>query len=163
MRPTSVKPTVIDRLSLGLTARGSAVALTVAAASMLALASPARADLKICNATSARIGVALGYQDPKGWTTEGWWNIPSQTCETLLKGGVPSRFIYVYAVDYERGGDWSGSHAMCIGDQSFVIRDVTNCGERGHRSAGFSEVDTGQSNDWTIRIADPDQGGQGKP
>ncbi|MEZ5842327.1 MAG: DUF1036 domain-containing protein [Hyphomicrobiaceae bacterium] len=124
---------------------------------------PAAADLKLCNATSARIGVALGYQDPKGWTTEGWWNIPSQTCETLLKGTVPSRFVYVYAVDYERGGEWSGTHTMCIADKTFVIRDVGRCDERGHRSAGFSEVDTGQSSDWTIRIADPDEGSAKKP
>ncbi len=124
----------------------------------LAVGAPtaAQADLKVCNATSARVGIALGYQDPKGWTTEGWWNVPSQTCETLLKGTVPSRFIYVYAVDYERGGAWSGTHNMCVTDKSFVIRDVGKCDERGYRSAGFSEVDTGQSSDWTIRIADPE-------
>ena len=26
---------------------------------------PARADLKLCNATQTRIGVAIGYKDPK--------------------------------------------------------------------------------------------------
>ena len=45
----------------------------------------------------------IGYQDPQGWATEGWWNIAAQTCETLLKGAVPSRFVYVHAVDYDRG------------------------------------------------------------
>ena len=44
----------------------------------------ATADLKLCNATPGRVGVAIGYQDKKGWATEGWWNIPSQTCENLL-------------------------------------------------------------------------------
>ncbi len=71
-------------------------------------ATAAHADLKLCNATSSRVGVAIGYQDTTGWATEGWWNIASQTCETLLKGALPSRFVYVHAVDYDRGGEWVG-------------------------------------------------------
>ena len=70
----------------------------------------AHADLKLCNSTSSRVGVAIGYQDTTGWATEGWWNIASQTCETLLKGALPSRFVYVHAVDYDRGGEWGGKN-----------------------------------------------------
>ena len=69
------------------------------------MAQPAMADLKLCNSSASRIGVAIGYQDGDGWTTEGWWNIASQTCETLLKGTLSSRFYYVHAVDYDRGGE----------------------------------------------------------
>ena len=103
----------------------------------------ALADLKLCNATPGRVGVALGYQDKKGWATEGWWNIPSQTCENLLKGTLPSRYLYVHAVDYERGGEWSGTHYMCTKDSSFTIRDTKNCEERGFKRKGFYEIDTG--------------------
>jgi uncharacterized membrane protein len=121
-------------------------------------AGKAAADLKLCNASSGRIGVAVGYQDPKGWATEGWWNIQSQTCETLLKGAVPSRFIYVYAVDYDRGGEWSGSNFMCTQDKSFAIRIVKDCQRHGYRRTGFFEVDTGEARDWTIRLTDPEDG-----
>ena len=69
------------------------------------------ADFKLCNATSSRLGVAIGYQDDKGWATEGWWNIPSQSCETLLKV-MPSRYLYVHAVDYDRSGEW-GAPTLC--------------------------------------------------
>jgi uncharacterized membrane protein len=118
----------------------------------------AAADLKLCNASSSRVGVAIGYQDPKGWATEGWWNIHSQACETLLKGAVPSRFIYVYAVDYDRGGEWSGTNFMCTHDKSFAIRDVKECQRRGYKRTGFFEVDTGEAKDWTIRLTDPEEG-----
>ncbi|MFM9673571.1 DUF1036 domain-containing protein, partial [Streptomyces galilaeus] len=94
---------------------------------------------------SSRIGVAIGYQDPKGWATEGWWNIASQTCETILKGALPSRFIYVHAVDYDRGGEWTGSNFMCTSDKSFAIRGVQDCPKRGHARSGFFEVDTGEA------------------
>lgn len=88
----------------------------------LAGAADARADLKLCNSTASRVGVSIGYQDNTGWATEGWWNIASQTCETLLKGPVPSRFVYVHAVDYDRGGEWGGKNEMCTADKSFAIR-----------------------------------------
>jgi uncharacterized membrane protein len=132
------------------------LSLAILAASAV-LAEPAKADLKLCNATPSRIGVALGYQDKQGWATEGWWNLAAQSCEVLLRGPPPSRYIYVYAVDYDRGGEWSGSSAMCTTDKSFLIRDTSDCEKRGHRRTGFMEVDTASNKEWTIRLADPDE------
>ncbi|MDX2288358.1 MAG: DUF1036 domain-containing protein [Hyphomicrobiaceae bacterium] len=130
---------------------------------MCAAAAPAAAELKICNATSSRIGVSVGYKDDTGWATEGWWNVPAQTCETLLKGPVPSRFIYVHAIDYDVGGAWVGTNFMCTGDKVFAIRDVQDCEKRGYKRTGFFEVDTGEAKDWTIRLTDQDQAGGQAP
>lgn len=124
-------------------------------------AAPAYADLKLCNSTSSRIGVAIGYQDATGWATEGWWNIASQTCETLLKGAVPSRFIYIHALDYDRGGEWVGGNFMCTDDKSFAIRGVHDCQQRGFKRTGFFEVDTRDSPEWTVRLTDPEDTGAG--
>ncbi len=132
--------------------------LAVLIAASIQFAAPAHADLKLCNSTESRVGVAIGYQDKEGWATEGWWNIASQTCETLLKGDVPSRFIYVHAVDYDRGGEWVGANFMCTNDKSFAIRGVQDCGNRGYKRTGFFEVDTGDAKEWTIRLTDPDEG-----
>jgi uncharacterized membrane protein len=123
------------------------------------LATPAHADLKLCNTTSSRIGVAIGYQDPSGWTTEGWWNIAAQTCETLYKGALSSRFYYIHAIDYDRGGEWAGKSVMCTADKAFTIRGVQDCGRRGYKGTGFFEVDTLEAKDWTIRLTDPSEGG----
>ena len=136
-----------------LTARHAVLAVLVA---LPAGTGSALADLKLCHSTAGRIGVALGYQDDKGWATEGWWNIASQSCETLLKGGVPSRFIYVYAVDYDRGGEWTGGNFMCTADKSFIIRGTKECQPGSQKRNGFFEVDTGNAKDWTVRLADPD-------
>lgn len=123
-------------------------------------AQPALADLKLCNTTASRIGVAIGYQDPKdGWTTEGWWNISARTCETLFKGTLGSRFFYVHAIDYDRGGEWAGKSAMCTADKTFTIRGAQDCPRRGYKSTGFFEVDTQDSKDWTIHLTDPGEGG----
>ena len=139
-------------------AAGAPVAL-VAMLLLAGFAAPALADLKLCNATSSRIGVAIGYQDTKGWATEGWWNIASQTCETLLKGTLSSRFYYVHAVDYDRGGEWAGSNLMCTSDKTFTVRGTQDCPKRGYKRTGFFEVDTNDAKDWTIRLTDPGEGG----
>lgn len=131
----------------------------IACACLLAFTPLAHADLKLCNTTGSRIGVAIGYQDANGWTTEGWWNIASQTCETLFKGTLSSRFWYVHAIDYDRGGEWTGKSQMCTSDKTFTIRGVQECGRRGYKSNGFFEVDTLEAKDWTIRLTDPSEAG----
>lgn len=131
--------------------------LAVVALSLALLVSPssAWADLRLCNDTTGRLGVAIGYQDGKGWATEGWWNIAAHTCETLLKGRLAGRYYYVYAIDYDRGGEWAGKTQMCMDDKAFVILGNADCETRGHRRAGFLEVDTNDAKDWTIKLADP--------
>ncbi len=121
----------------------------------------AHADLKLCNTTASRVGVSIGYKDTEGWASEGWWNIASHTCETLLKGVLIGRFYYIHAVDYDRGGEWAGALMMCTEDKSFTIRDNKECEKRGHKHTGFFEVDTGEERDWTVRLTDPE--GETKP
>ena len=117
----------------------------------------AMADLKLCNTTKSRVGIVIGYKDSSGWASEGWWNIPSNTCETLLKGNLNARFYYIHAVDYDRGGEWGGTSFMCLVDKEFTIRGVSNCSNRGYKRTGFFEVDTGEEKDWTVRLRDPSE------
>ena len=130
--------------------------LALASAGVTVCATTAEADLKLCNTTASRVGVAIGYKDAEGWATEGWWNIPSHACETLLKGVLIAQFYYIHAVDYDRGGEWGGSLYMCTDDKSFTIRDTKDCVKRGYKRTGFFEVDTGEERDWTVRLTDPE-------
>ncbi|MDB5511380.1 MAG: hypothetical protein JWR08_863 [Enterovirga sp.] len=122
---------------------------------LFAATGPARADLRLCNGTDSRVGVALGYRDSGGWITEGWWNLAKSGCETLLRGELAARFYYIYALDYDRGGDWSGRSLMCTRDREFTIRGVEDCLARGFDRTGFFEIDTGEQKSWTIQLSDP--------
>ncbi len=115
---------------------------------------PAKADFRLCNNTGGRVGVALGYKDAEGWTTEGWWNIPARSCETLLRGALIARYYYIYAVDYDRGGEWSGHAFMCSREKEFTIRGTDNCLARGYDRTGFFEVDTSEQRSWTVQLTD---------
>src|ERR1700680_3902045 len=114
----------------------------------------AAADFRLCNNTSSRVGIALGYKDAEGWTTEGWWNVSSRSCETLLKGTLVARFYYIYALDYDRGGEWSGQAFMCSRDKEFTIKGTENCLARGFDRTGFFEVDTGEQRAWTVQLTE---------
>ena len=116
--------------------------------------SSAAADFRLCNNTSSRVGIALGYKDAEGWTTEGWWNVSSRSCETLLRGTLVARFYYIYALDYDRGGEWSGQAFMCSRDKEFTIKGTENCLARGFDRTGFFEVDTGEQRAWTVQLTE---------
>src|SRR5262249_23108444 len=120
-----------------------------------ALAEPARADFRLCNNTGNRVGVAVGYKENEGWTTEGWWNLAARNCETVLRGSLVARFYYIYAVDYDRGGEWSGQAFMCTREKEFTIRGAEDCLARGYDRTGSFEVDTGNQPSWTVQLPEP--------
>ena len=117
----------------------------------------AAADFRLCNNTSSRVGIALGYKDAEGWTTEGWWNVSSRSCETLLRGTLVARYYYIYALDYDRGGEWSGQAFMCSRDKEFTIKGTENCLARGFDRTGFFEVDTGEQRAWTVQLTESNE------
>ena len=122
------------------------------------------ADFHLCNNTGSRVGIAIGYKDADGgWTTEGWWNLSARTCETLLKGTLVARYYYIYAIDYDRGGEWAGQAYMCSRDKEFTIRGTEDCLARGFDRTGFFEVDTGEQRAWTVQLTDTAEQGPQRP
>lgn len=117
--------------------------------------------LRLCNKTGSRVGVAIGYKLSDIWTTEGWWNVPSGSCETLVGGQLVSRYYYVYAVDYDQGGVWGGKAVMCTRDKMFTIKGIEDCVARGYERTGFFEVDTGEQRSWTVQLTEPGATGTG--
>jgi uncharacterized membrane protein len=147
----SVRPNLsFTRVAAGL--------VPVAALAVMCLwSNPAAADFRLCNNTSSRVGIALGYKDAEGWTTEGWWNVSSRSCETLLRGTLVARYYYIYALDYDRGGEWSGQAFMCSRDKEFTIKGTENCLARGFDRTGFFEVDTGEQRAWTVQLTESNE------
>jgi uncharacterized membrane protein len=142
---------------------GALLAGILAASALAASTSPAAADFRLCNNTASRVGIAIGYKDADGWTTEGWWNLPARTCETVVKGNLVARYYYVYAMDYDRGGEWMGQAYMCTRDKEFTIRGIGDCLARGYDRTGFFEVDTGEQRAWTVQLTESSEQPSQKP
>ena len=146
--------------------RAAATAVATGLFAMLLLAASAgsaAADFRLCNNTASRVGVAVGYKDADGWTTEGWWNLPARSCETVLKGNLVARYYYIYAIDYDRGGEWMGQAVMCTRDKEFTIRGISDCLARGYDRTGFFEVDTGEQRAWTVQLTESSEQAPQRP
>jgi uncharacterized membrane protein len=144
------RPSLLPR---GARARAFVCAPLLAIAVMM-ISDQALADFRLCNNTSGRVGVAVGYKENEGWSTEGWWNLAARSCETVLRGSLVARFYYIYAIDYDRGGEWSGQAFMCTRDKEFTIRGTDDCLARGYDRTGFFEVDTGDQPSWTVQLTE---------
>ncbi|MDI4664051.1 DUF1036 domain-containing protein [Xanthobacter autotrophicus] len=153
----------LPRRAMRVMARGlsaAMLALCVAVPGAVLFATPAAAEFRLCNRTQSRIGVALGYKDGEIWTTEGWWNVAANSCETLMRGDLQARFYYLYAVDYDQGGEWAGKAYMCTREKEFTIKSAEDCLARGFDRTGFFEVDTQEQKAWTVQLT---ESGQSKP
>lgn len=144
---------------------GKAVRAVLSAGFLFLLAlgifTPAHADLRLCNKTESKVGVAIGYKDKTDWITEGWWNLDANSCETLVPGTLVSRYYYIYAVDYDQFGEWGGRAFMCTREKEFTIRGIEDCVARGFERTGFFEIDTGEQSSWTVQLTEPVQQGTG--
>jgi uncharacterized membrane protein len=155
--------TRIGRISAGFAISGTLRRAAMACLLLAAIAGPAAADFRLCNNTGSRVGIAIGYKDSEGWTTEGWWNLSARSCETLVKGQLVARFYYVYAVDYDRGGEWSGVAWMCTRDKEFTIKGIGDCLARGYDRTAFFEVDTTEQRSWTVQLTESTNQPQSQP
>ncbi|AKH99112.1 putative integral membrane protein [Hoeflea sp. IMCC20628] len=129
------------------------LSLTVGALTLAGVAE-ARADFRVCNGTQSLVGGAIGYRTEEGWVTEGWWQIPANSCATLIEGQMGSRYYYLYAEDAGGGGRWGGDINMCVADNEFRIVGVEDCFARGFQRVGFKEYDTGRQGSWMVQLSD---------
>jgi len=150
-RSETIEPKVSARPSLS--GGGIAIALLLFAGTLIS-ATPASADFRICNDTKSLVGVSLGYREQEKWITEGWWQIPGETCASLVEGDLDSRFYYLFAEDADRGGQWRGEVFMCTSDKEFRIEGVEECFQRGYRRTGFFEIDTSNKESWMVRLTE---------
>lgn len=122
----------------------------------MSFTTPAQAELKICNSVSNTVNVAIGYKIKSGWTTEGWWVIKPETCTSVIQSELFSRFYYVYAIEEGTGGYWDGEAVMCTKNSTFTISGIADCETRGYRRTGFTQIDTGDETNWTLKLT-PDE------
>jgi len=116
------------------------------------LSGAAHAGLTICNETAYKQGVSIGYKSGDAWVSEGWWNLPTGGCSTVVRGDLKNRYYYYRAE--VNGGDFDGEDYMfCTTTTEYTIVGDTNCRGRGYDRESFREIDTGPtSTDYTLTL-----------
>lgn len=118
-------------------------------------AGAARAEFAVCNQSYDVVNVAIAQLTNGQFTTEGWWTIGTNQCANVIKEELSNRYIYVYATDVFGQPILEGSVSMCIAEKRFEIEGIENCWERGHKAAMFHEVDTIDTQRWTLFLSPP--------
>lgn len=134
--------------------RSSLLAGALLLGTVLVPAEPSRAEFRVCNKTSARIGLAIGVKEGPIVISQGWFNMKPNACNSPIKEDLKPGPYYVYGVDYDRGGEWSGVDFMCVSDHEFYVEGGSDCYARGYERAGFRRVDTKNQKSWTLDITD---------
>jgi uncharacterized membrane protein len=135
---------------------GTSPAMTAAASlvACLSLAETAHADLRVCNNTHMLLNFAVGVNAGDRFATEGWWTTTPGSCSTPVRGPLPGRFVYLYAIDIDATDVLNGKTSMCVDRGKFKILGIADCWRRGLQAVNFAEIDTGGSADWTAFIND---------
>lgn len=116
----------------------------------------ARAAFAVCNQTFDVVNVAVGQSEDGTFITRGWWTIGPNQCANVIKEELTARYIYVFAQDVFGKEILSGRTPMCIATARFEIGGETNCLSRGFLPANYLEVDTLQTERWTLFLKPPE-------
>ncbi len=114
-----------------------------------------QAEFAVCNQSYDVINVAVGQYKRDIFETEGWWTVGPNQCANVIKEPLQARYIYVYAKDVFGQSVLNGSTPMCVDPQYFTISGVEDCLTRGYLEAQFLEVDTEQTERWTLFVTAP--------
>lgn len=131
------------------------VKFSVLAFAGLMAGSSACAEFAVCNQSFDVVNVAVGQIEEADFVTRGWWTIGPNQCANVIREELTSRYIYVYAQDVFGNEILNGATPMCIGPKRFVIRGEDRCLLRGYLEANYVEVDTQQTERWTLFLSAP--------
>lgn len=131
---------------------GMLLAMLPILAVALAVPRPAAAGFRVCNQTLDLLNVAIGRPSGDGFETEGWWVVTANSCASLIRRDLASRYLYLFVTDVYGQSVVDGDTSMCVGRRKFRITGIEQCWARGFDRAGFKEVDTFDSPDWTVFV-----------
>ena len=127
-----------------------AILTTLGAIVMVLAATPARADLQLCNKTSYVLDLALGLEDKGAAATRGWFRVNPGQCRLVLQGAVEAERVLVHARSLPAYGaapfPQSGHADLCVAEGNFVIAGARTCQRRvGQRLVRFTAVKPSES------------------
>lgn len=106
-------------------------------------ASPASADLKLCNRMSYVVEAAIGVDEKNATATRGWFRIDPAQCRTVLQGTPSAERVLLHARALALYGAspvaQSGSDNLCIAPNDFIIAGARQC-RTGQSPAAFTQI-----------------------
>ncbi|CAL74702.1 conserved hypothetical protein; Putative peptidoglycan-binding domain-containing protein [Bradyrhizobium sp. ORS 278] len=131
-----------------------AVSLAALLLPLLASATPARADLKLCNRMSYVVEAAIGIDEKAATATRGWFRLDPATCRVVLQGTMTADRILLHARALSLYGASpmaeNGNDQLCVAaSDNFVIAAARQC-RTGQTPAAFTQVTPTKTDDGTL-------------
>ena len=115
----------------------------VSAIALLVSATPAHADLKLCNRMSYVVEAAIGIDDKSATATRGWFRIAPAACRVVAQGTLNADRILLNARALGVYGSspipQNGRDTLCIAQDNFVIAAARQC-RTGQTPAPFTQI-----------------------
>ncbi|WP_257170251.1 DUF1036 domain-containing protein [Bradyrhizobium sp. SRS-191] len=133
---------------------GRWLALATILLPLLAFATPARADLKLCNRMSYVVEAAIGIDEKAATATRGWFRLDPATCRVVLQGTMTADRILLHARALSLYGASpmaeNGNDQLCVAaSDNFVIAAARQC-RTGQTPAAFTQVTPTKTDDGTL-------------
>jgi uncharacterized membrane protein len=129
------------------------LALLAALLSCLACATPAFADLKLCNRMSYVVEAAIGIDDKAATATRGWFRIDPAACRVVLQGTLTADRILLHARALGLYGATpiaeNGNDTLCVAEDNFTIAAARQC-RAGQTPAPFTQITPTQADDGNL-------------
>lgn len=122
------------------------------AASLAVTVVPAKAQFAVCNQSFDVVNVAIGQLERGVFKTRGWWRVGPNQCANVIREEISTRYVYVFAKDVFGKEVFNGTVPMCVAPERFIIDGEQDCLVRGYLPARFIEVDTQDTERWTLFV-----------
>jgi uncharacterized membrane protein len=120
---------------------------------LLASATPAHADLKLCNRMSYVVEAAIGIDDKAATATRGWFRIDPAACRVVAQGTLTADRILLNARALGVYGSspipQNGRDTLCIAPADFVIAAARQC-RAGQTPAPFTQINPTADDDGNL-------------
>jgi uncharacterized membrane protein len=111
--------------------RGSACVLAAACTIVVILATPAHAELMLCNRTSYRVEAAIGLEKRANVSVRGWFAVDPGACKQVIDGALEADMVYLHTRTSALYGRapvaQTGNAELCIRKGDFAIADARGC------------------------------------
>lgn len=124
-------------------------------------ASPAEAELSLCNRTSYVLYASVAAALSNGVQAQGWIRVAPGLCQVALPGDLtaPAYFLYARTAQAHSGPSraWGGNVQICAKDTNFASRGPVNpqqCASDDFFKLPFAGVDTHRMKSWTATFSE---------
>jgi uncharacterized membrane protein len=108
----------------------------------------------ICNDSSGEIYAAIGFQEGRDWTSQGWWKVEAGACARVITQALHYDKVYLFVEGAKNPRLVSGPEKFCVADVEYETSQRQNCRSTGKTEEGFAVTITKGLTGYAAHVGD---------